>query len=207
MKASTKHLALMVREARLGAVKRRLAAEIGALGALRFYRAASQSLVRRLSAAPGWQCWIALTPDRAARSRGAYPASARVIPQGPGDLGARMGRIARGLPPGPVVFLGSDAPQVGAAHVRRAFAALGRAQVVLGPAADGGYWLIGFSRRPLPMAPFAGVRWSSPSTLADTLAALPGRFHVAYLETLRDVDSAADLAALGGVSSARGHAR
>jgi uncharacterized protein len=64
---------------------------------------------------------------------------------------------------------------------------------VFGPAADGGYWLVGFG--PIrPARPFAGARWSTRHALADTLGNLRGR-RVALLRTLRDVDTAADLAA------------
>jgi hypothetical protein len=63
--------------------------------------------------------------------------------------------------------------------------------VVLGPAEDGGYWLIGLKRtRPIPAGLFQGVRWSSPHALTDTRASLPRWFSVALLETLEDVDDA-----------------
>ena len=75
----------------------------------------------------------------------------------------------------------------------RAFRLLGRAQACFGPAADGGYWLVALSPR-RPSAPFAGVRWSSEWALADTLANFSNH-RVAMLRELRDVDSAADLAA------------
>ncbi|MGD9886017.1 MAG: hypothetical protein AB7U95_38585, partial [Reyranella sp.] len=58
----------------------------------------------------------------------------------------------------------------------------------------GGYWLIGSRRvRPLPRALFAGVRWSTPQALADTLLSIPARYSVALADTLDDVDDAADL--------------
>jgi uncharacterized protein len=59
---------------------------------------------------------------------------------------------------------------------------------VLGPAHDGGYWLIGLRRSPRVLAPFAGVRWSGPHALADTLANLNGK-RVLLAPTLRDVDT------------------
>ncbi|MGH6660397.1 MAG: DUF2064 domain-containing protein, partial [Rhodospirillales bacterium] len=68
--------------------------------------------------------------------------------------------------------------------------ALGRADAVFGPAADGGYWLVGLRRRPRRLRLFEGVRWSSEHALADTLANLGGRPHV-LLETLEDVDDGA----------------
>jgi glycosyltransferase A (GT-A) superfamily protein (DUF2064 family) len=90
------------------------------------------------------------------------------------------------------VIVGTDIPALGADQVARAFAELGRADWVFGPAEDGGYWLIGARRRPALRLPFAGVRWSTRHALADTLANLRGA-RPAFLEVLRDVDEAADL--------------
>ncbi len=191
-----RHLVIMARAPRLGAVKRRLAAGIGAVGAWRFYRSTTALTLRRVARDGRWRTWLAVTPDRAALTgRGLWPAPSRVIPQGGGDLGARMGRLFQSLPPGPVVIVGSDIPDIGAAQIARAFGRLGEVDWVLGPAADGGYWLIGARRRPVMRPPFAGVRWSSRRTLSDTLANLAGT-RVAFLEQMADIDSAADLARL-----------
>lgn len=185
------HLVVMARAPRLGAVKRRLAKDIGALAALRFYRHTLSKLLREVGHDPRWRTRVALTPDRGARSR--Y-LGISCLPQGRGDLGARMGRFLRNLPAGPVVIVGSDIPGLGRDQVARAFRALGTHDWVLGPAQDGGYWLIGAARRRLgPRDPFAGVRWSSTHTLADTRANLRG-FSIAYLEPLDDIDTGADLA-------------
>ena len=191
------HLVVMARAPRLGAVKRRLARDLGDLAAWRFYRMTAGRLLRELSADPRWRTWLALTPDRAARvRRGPWPATGARLPQGPGDLGARMGRLLRALPPGPVVIVGSDIPDLRAVHVARAFRMLGRHDWVFGPAGDGGYWLIGARRRRAPpRATFANVRWSSAHALADTLANLNGA-RIGFLEELADVDTGEDLARL-----------
>ena len=94
---------------------------------------------------------------------------------------------------GPVLVIGSDIPGIGRAHVARAARALGGHDAVLGPATDGGFWLIGWAgRRRLGEDALAAVRWSGPHAMADTMARLPaGR--VALVDVLRDVDEAADL--------------
>jgi glycosyltransferase A (GT-A) superfamily protein (DUF2064 family) len=86
-----------------------------------------------------------------------------------------------------VVIIGADIPEIRADHIARAFAALGTADLVFGPARDGGYWLIGAKgpARRVPM--FANVRWSTRHALADTRANLEGR-RVALLDLLDDVD-------------------
>ncbi len=185
------HLVVMARAPRLGAVKRRLAEDIGALAALRFYRHTLRGLLRAVGRDPRWRLHLALTPDRTAR--GTYQ-GVRPVPQGRGDLGARMGRFLRDLPAGPVVIVGTDIPALGRGQVARAFRALGSNDWVIGPAEDGGYWLIGAARlRAGPRDPFAGVRWSSARALADTLANLRGQ-RMELLEELDDIDTGADLA-------------
>jgi glycosyltransferase A (GT-A) superfamily protein (DUF2064 family) len=94
---------------------------------------------------------------------------------------------------GPILIIGADIPGVTPAHIWRAFRALGSHEAVFGPAPDGGYWLIGMKGlRPPPPEFFAGVRWSTGHALTDTLATLPG-WRIAQVDTLSDVDTAADL--------------
>ena len=118
--------------------------------------------------------------------------------RGGGDLGRRMAAPMRRLPPGPVVIVGSDIPDLGWSHIVGAFAELSQADFVFGPAADGGYWLIGCKRRlceDLRRTLFRGVRWSTRHALADTLANVPPHRSVALLETLHDIDTGKDFAA------------
>jgi uncharacterized protein len=182
---------VFARAPRLGAVKRRLAREIGARAALDFHRATLLTLLRSLAADPRFRTVLAITPDRA---RVPLPVRIPRVPQGGGDLGARMQRAAARVPHGRVVIIGCDIPDARAADILAAFRALGRAEAVFGPAEDGGYWLVGFSTR-RPARPFATVRWSTLHALADTLANFRGR-RVTFLRTLRDVDTAQDLHAL-----------
>lgn len=188
----TRHLVIFARTPHVGRVKRRLAREIGVLAATRFYRATLATTLRRLTADRRWQVWLFVTPDDSL----GHPIwrGTRRRRQGRGDLGQRMRRPFETLPPGPVVLVGSDIPAMRPRHIARAFALLGRHDLVFGPGSDGGYWLIGSRRvRPLPRALFAGVRWSTPQALADTLLSIPARYSVALADTLDDVDDAADL--------------
>lgn len=184
---------VFARAPRLGSVKRRLAREIGARAALRFHRATLARLLRALAADRRFKTVLAVTPDRAAAC---WPCRLPRIGQGPGDLGARMGRAFRRFPRR-AVLVGSDIPDLGPADVAAAFRALGRADAAFGPALDGGYWLVAMGPR-RPARPFRAVRWSTAHALADTLANFRGR-RVALLRTLRDVDTAADLQAARSV--------
>jgi len=186
------HLVIFVKEPKLGQVKTRLARDIGAVAATHFYRRTMERVVRRLARDPRWQTWLAIMPDKAVSARRRWPAGLKRLRQGPGDLGQRMGRAFRTLPPGPAVIVGSDIPDIEPRHIARAFRALGSADAVFGPAEDGGYWLVGSRRRPRVPDLFADVRWSSGHALADTLRNLAGA-SVAFLETLDDVDDGAAL--------------
>ncbi len=118
------------------------------------------------------------------------------VAQGRGNLGDRMVRVFRTLPPGPVCIIGADIPGINQARISEAFAALGAHDSVFGPADDGGYWLIGLKRtRPVPSDLLQDVRWSSEFALADSRRTMPG-LRIAEVATLRDVDTLADLKAL-----------
>jgi uncharacterized protein len=179
---------VFARAPRLGAVKRRLAREIGARAALRFHLDTLTRLLRALTADRNFRTVLAITPNHA---RLRLPVRVPQIPQGSGDLGNRMDRAFRRYPRNRVAIIGCDIPDAGPDDARTAFRALGSAQAAFGPAADGGYWLVALSPR-RPAHPFASVRWSTESALADTLVNFAGR-RVALLRTLQDVDTAADL--------------
>ncbi len=188
-----KHLVVFVKAPRLGAVKTRLAADIGAVPAWRLYRRLTGSVLRRLLPDGRWTCWLAVTPDRYVTRGRFWPPRVRRLAQGPGDLGERMARPLRRLPPGPVVIVGSDIPDLSADHVAAAFRTLGRAEVVFGPNPDGGYWLLGASRRRAAPDLFRGVRWSTAHALADTVANLGPSWRRVQLSPLADIDIGADL--------------
>lgn len=194
MPGAARHLVVFVREPRLGRIKRRLAADVGAVAAWAFYRRNLADVLRRLRD-PRWRCWLAITPDAAVSADGMWPDGWRRVGQRSGDLGQRMGRVMRAMPPGPVVVVGTDIPGLGARHVAAAFDALGRDDAVFGPATDGGYWLVGLRRVPRVAVLFDTVRWSSPNVLADTEAnARRQGLTIARLETLEDVDDGASYA-------------
>ncbi len=186
-----KHLVIFARAPRLGLVKRRLARDIGAVAATAFYRRTLWGVARRLAGDGRWRCWLAVTPDRDAGASALWPAGCARVAQGPGDLGARMARSMGTLPPGPVVIVGSDIPGIRPRHIADAFGTLGRHDAVFGPAADGGYWLVGLRRRPRLPDIFQRVNWSGPDALADTVANLDRGASAAFLEVLADVDDGA----------------
>lgn len=124
----------------------------------------------------------------------AAKSSVSLTEQGSGDLGERMERaLSLGLQRfRRVVLIGTDAPGLDAAMLRTAAAALLAHDVVIAPASDGGYVLIGLSR-PAPEL-FDGVQWSTPHVMAQTRAraAAAGR-SVCELATLHDIDEPHDL--------------
>ena len=184
-------LVVMAKVPVAGRVKTRLAHDIGIAVATRFVRAATARLLRRVAREAPWETTLAVAPDIGVRAR-VWPCGIARVPQGGGDLGARMQRVMERTAPGPVVIIGTDVPGIRPGHVRAAFRLLGRHDAVFGPARDGGYWLVGLKRRPHVPRLFASVRWSSPHALADTLRNARG-LSVARLEVLCDVDTAADL--------------
>jgi uncharacterized protein len=183
-----RHLVLFVRAPLLGTGKRRLAREIGDVTAVRFERLMIALMLRRLAADRRWHLRIAVTPDTVHRRAQHWHSGVEAVGQGGGDLGIRMRRALADCPPGPVVLVGADIPALCSRHVAAAFRLLGTCDLVFGPAEDGGFWLVG-ARHPrrLPTI-FGRVRWSGPHALADTLAELPRKVAVGFVERLEDVD-------------------
>jgi uncharacterized protein len=191
LRPGQRHLILFLKAPRPGTVKRRLGREIGAVEAWAFYRRNVAAMLARVGRDPRWTVRIAITPDQARGLSRTWPAArgVAITGQGTGDLGARMHRAMAEPPPGPVVLIGGDIPGIDRSAIARAFSALGRTDFVFGPAADGGFWLVGARRRPNFPDVFAGARWSTPHALSDTLANVDGR--VAFVEERADVDDAA----------------
>ncbi|HVY14885.1 MAG TPA: TIGR04282 family arsenosugar biosynthesis glycosyltransferase [Rhodopila sp.] len=192
---------VFARAPRLGAVKRRLARDIGDRAALRFHVATLTALLNGLICDGRFDVVLAQAPDRARFRLSALARPVRRIGQGRGDLGARMNRCLR--PFRRVVLMGADIPLASAVDVAAAFRRLGTADAVFGPARDGGYWLIALGpRRPADL--FGHTRWSTEHALADTLRQFR-RHRVAFLRTLSDVDTIEDWRATLVTSPSGGH--
>jgi uncharacterized protein len=112
------------------------------------------------------------------------------IDQGEGDLGDRLARAAA---PYPVIFIGSDAPDLDAARLIAAAAALQNAPAVIGPAEDGGYYLLGLNA-PAPWL-FTEMDWGTETVFDETMRRLAAHgITPVVLEPLADVDRPEDLA-------------
>ena len=116
--------------------------------------------------------------------------------QGGGTLGSRMQRqLRQGLHQGcdQVVLIGSDLPQLESRDLEQAFRSLDQQPLVLGPAEDGGYWLIGLTRQGLQQsgaALMSGIPWGSDQVLSRTLAHAAARgLTAALLRSQADLDS------------------
>lgn len=188
-----RHLVLFVRAPQYGVGKRRLAGDVGDLAALRFQRAMLGMLFRRLGRDRRWRLRLAVTPDRALGRARLWPHGVPISAQGKGNLGMRMRRALAACPPGPAVLIGADIPAVAACHIAAAFRLLGDHDLVFGPAADGGFWLVGARRSPRLPPLFGTVRWSGPHALADALGNLPRLVSVGFAARLEDVDDGAAL--------------
>lgn len=180
----------MAKAPALGRGKTRLAGGVGRVAALRINRAL-QSHTLRVACARGWKAVLAVTPARArlAGLPGVWPAHVVRMTQGGGDLGARLSRVM-GRVRGHVAVIGTDCPQIRARDIGSAFRALGRAPVAVGPAIDGGFWILAARRASDVTCAFHNVRWSSVHTLADLEGNL--RVRAVRLRTLADIDTVED---------------
>ena len=181
------HLVIMAKAPQAGLVKTRLARETGTAEAVRVYRTVLDETLRNLGGERRWQTWLSVAPDKNADSP-FWPSHIPVLEQGSGDLWRRMQRIFNQLPRGPAVIIGSDIPAVHVSDIAEAFKLLGGHDCVIGPAPDGGFWLIGLKRFPRIENVFENVRWSTANARKDTLANL-SHLKVATAKSRSDLDT------------------
>jgi rSAM/selenodomain-associated transferase 1 len=188
---------IMARAPRPGEAKTRLEPLLGPDGCARLQTELIRHTTRWVAGTTA-SAWLAFTPpDSRAELGGLVPRRVRLFPQGSGDLGARM-RAATELVSrrhhGPLIVIGTDAPELGPVHLRFAERALASGHdACLVPALDGGYALIALAR-PAPAAfDLPPEAWGGPDVLALTMMALAAAgCATALLEPVRDLDTPAD---------------
>jgi rSAM/selenodomain-associated transferase 1 len=187
----------MAKAPRPGAVKTRLAAELGAAAACDLYAAFLRDLHARLGGGP-WRLLWAVDPP-GAELAAVLGAEVACIDQRGAGLAERMANCFTALlaiAPA-VVMIGADVPHLRPEVVEAAFAALRRCDVALVPTRDGGYAAIGL-RRPVDL--FTGIPMSTPEVCRRTIerAAALGLRVEAEDQTF-DIDEVDDLRALAGL--------
>ena len=181
-----------------GQAKTRLARHVGAEVAAELAAASLLDTLRACSDAAGEaSCHAALTGDLDAAVRGDEVRRAlsgwTVHPQRGDGFAARLANAHLDLPGDrPVVQVGMDTPQVRPEQLTAAGALTDEHEAVLGPALDGGWWVLAL-RDPGTAGPLASVAMSTPTTYDDTRRALEGDgLRVTVTEELRDVDTVDD---------------
>ena len=199
-------LVLFTKPAIPGRVKTRLIGELSADEAARLHAAFVDDLVERLGGGP-YDLRIAW----ALESGDALPVMKTPgMRQEGNDLGERLFRGLRACAPGrgAVAAIGSDHPDLPAARVEEAFERLAEgASVVLGPADDGGYYLIALPVDLVRREIFEGIDWSTPRVLEQTVARCRSLgLEPSLLEPWADVDRPADLRRLAASMAGSGGA-
>lgn len=193
-------LAIAAKQPERGKVKTRIAAKVGDDWAVELCRCAlHDTLALAISIAEVEHVLSYAPPNEAARRYFADAAPAfELLPQQGADLGERMTDLLNQLMQrfSPLVLIGSDSPDLPAAFIKRAFDLLRRhADVVLGPAEDGGYYLIGLNSMEPTL--FERIDWSTPAVADQTRArASEASLRLAELPRWHDLDTVADLQTL-----------
>lgn len=183
-------LIVFVRAPRAGTVKTRLAEAVGPEAACEAYRRLVQAVLRQVSSLPNVE--LRYAPDDAAAEIAPWLRAGWVArSQGPGGLGQRLETaFAEAFASGHqrVVVIGSDCPEVTGRDIKAAESFLADHDLVIGPARDGGYWLIGL-RAPQPRL-FQNISWSTAAVLSETLEiARSANLRVQLLRSLADIDT------------------
>lgn len=185
-------LLIFVRNPHLGQVKTRLAQTVGDAEALRIYQILlAKTRVAALGLRARRIVFYADTPDEPDIWNPQY--FEKKVQEG-ADLGARMRQafeVAFAAGAAKAIIIGSDCPELTGPDIRKAFTALDKVDIVLGPVPDGGYYLLGM-KAPEPGL-FEGIAWSTDTVLARTLEKIQaaGKTH-RLLPELSDVDTEAD---------------
>ena len=189
-------IAVMAKAPLRGRVKTRLVPRLGEEGALLLYRALLADKLAQLRQVHGVVPAVAFTPAEAAPAlREIAGPGVLLVDQRGADLGERLHHVcvdlfARGA--AGVLLVDADTPTLPAGFLAEGAAALAPGAVVLGPAWDGGYYLIGL-RQPCA-ALFSGVAWSTRRVLSQSVAlARASGLSVRFLQSWGDVDEPADL--------------
>ena len=195
--AAAAAIAILARAPLPGRAKTRLIPALGAQGAARAQRRFTRNTLRLAAAADTGPVTLWCTPDAEHRFfRAVYRAGGVALQsQCDGDLGARMLHACAhhfaSRPDQPLLLMGTDCPVLAPGHLQAAARALKQHDVVVIPAEDGGYVLVGM-RRLVPEI-FERVEWSTPQVMTQTRERLR-QAGVDWLEmpTLWDVDEPAD---------------
>lgn len=193
-------LIIFAKEPRPGQVKTRLCPPLSEEIAARLYKKFLEDILEEMARLPGLSLALAYTPDTALDFFQALtPAGVSLLPQAGADLGARLvNAFDRGFAAGfgTVLVRNSDSPDLPGEMVLAAAQALEskKADLVLGPNPDGGYFLVGL-KAPRPEL-FQEMPWSTPGVLPETLArAARLSLTVQLLPSWQDIDNIADLRA------------
>lgn len=181
-------LFIMAKAPRIGTAKSRLARDIGLVSAWRVNRSLNRHTLR-VTNDPRWNTVLAVASRRDLNVDlpSVWPLKARRQAQNSGDLGTRLQHVFRSAPFGPVMVIGTDCPALRRDDIAAAMGALRHADAVLGPATDGGFWLLGLNAKLAKKANFSNIRWSTSHALDDTAQAIRSN-KMLYIRTLTDVD-------------------
>lgn len=192
-----------------GHAKRRLASGVGRSRARALALAFLQDTLALMGRTGADRLVIAYAPPAARALFAALAPHARLVEQPAGGFGTRLrAALDAGLTVGrQVAVIGADSPTLPPSRVRSTFARLAHVDAVLGPADDGGYYLIG-ARSPLPLSLFARMPWSTSRVMCETMRrATEAGLRVAVLPPWYDVDDAASLRRLASDRTGLARAR
>ena len=214
---SESHLALFAKFWRPGKVKTRLAAALGNQLACQVYFEFLSHLLNQLGEVANHRTVVFYPARNREEFSGLCSEQWELKSQSDGDLGDKLshyffqslesqGRLKDGAVSRKFVVIGSDCPRLDRSLIERAFEALDRQPVVVGPSTDGGYYLIGM-REFFPEV-FQRISWSSRNVLAETTSRLQ-ELGVGFelLPEMTDIDEVEDLVKLmRDLESETGHA-
>jgi rSAM/selenodomain-associated transferase 1 len=183
-------LIVFVKNIKLGKVKTRLAKSIGNEGAFEVYKhlvEITEEATQKVKHEKHIYFSDVIIDEK-------WPNTPKFVQKG-ADLGEKMqNAFEKGFSDGykKIILIGSDLPDISATIIQKGFDQLNNSEIVFGPAEDGGYYLVGMTKKCYSI--FTDKQWSTENLLAVTLAELKeNKIGVSLLETLNDIDTIDDL--------------
>jgi uncharacterized protein len=186
----------MIKYPEPGIVKTRLAIDIGPEKAALIFRKVSERVMKQTIPVTGsYDRFVFYDPPERRQDFVSWLKTEKFIAQKGGDVGERMNNVVRYLLENgadKAVITGSDIPELNSKIIMKAFEMLDHADIVIGPARDGGYYLIGM-KTTMPEL-FVNIQWSTGDVFAETIRTLKhlGKSY-SVLPVLSDLDTIEDL--------------
>jgi len=182
------NLYIFARRPEISIGKSRLKKKVGKSLGSNFYHNNLSKLLRLLNSDRRINVKLCVTPNSATKFWPKYIShKIKRLPQGNGDIGKKMLKILNSDSKAKLL-IGSDIPEISPKIILDAWKKLNQCNIIIGPAYDGGFWLIGFSKGTNIKNLFKNINWDKENTLKQIKKNIFNKHKILYSKLLKDID-------------------